>query len=467
MVSKFQYPPEQSCRDGFNRLLLSIEHQIMENTKLEANFLQDIENIGKIPIVSTMLDVICRTTGMGFSAIARVTEDRWITCSVRDDIGFGLKPGDELELKTTICDEIRQSGKAVIIDHVSNDAHFKDHHTPAMYGFESYISIPVFRKDGTFFGTLCAIDPNPHEVSNPAVTGMFYLFAELIAFHLEAIEKMNQSQLELEQERLAKEKLEQKLAEHAKEIEQSYAALEKMNKELQSFAYISSHDLQEPLRKIRTFVSIIEEKEIQNLSESGKAYFKRMQNAAERMQILIKDLLTYSRAGIDEKHLQTADLKAIIDDVKDDLKEELEQKNASVILENVGHAQVITFQFRQLLYNLLSNALKFSHAEKNPEITISCKISHDEFGDRRLSATSMWYQITVSDNGIGFDPQYSEKIFGLFQRLHHKTEYEGTGIGLAIVKKIVENHQGHIVAYGQLNQGATFDIFIPHSAIDQ
>ena len=127
----------------------------------DLKFQQDIDDIAQIPIVSRLLDVVCQTTGMGFAAIARVTEDNWITCSVRDDINFGLKPGDELEIKTTICDEIRMHQKSVVIDHVATDPNFSQHHTPLMYGFQSYISMPIIRKNGSFFGTLCAIDPKP------------------------------------------------------------------------------------------------------------------------------------------------------------------------------------------------------------------------------------------------------------------------------------------------------------------
>src|SRR5277367_1574155 len=125
-------------------------------------FEQDIAAVGSIKAIPTILDIVCRTTGMRFAAVARVTEDRWIACSVRDDIAFGLKPGSELKIESTICHEIRQSGRAVIIDNVAEDAIFREHCTPAMYGFQSYISVPIRLADGSFFGTLCAIDPAPH-----------------------------------------------------------------------------------------------------------------------------------------------------------------------------------------------------------------------------------------------------------------------------------------------------------------
>jgi GAF domain-containing protein len=154
------------------------------------DIMADIEAIGRIPIVPKLLEVICRTTKMGFAAIARVTEDKWVTCAVLDKIQFGLVPGSELKLETTICDEIRQSRQGIVIDHVDKDEAFVNHHTPAMYGFQSYISIPIIHQDGSFFGTLCAIDPKPAKLKNPETIGMFNLFADLISLHLTMIERL-------------------------------------------------------------------------------------------------------------------------------------------------------------------------------------------------------------------------------------------------------------------------------------
>lgn len=130
------------------------------------DFQEDIDAIQNIPAVPTILDVVCQTTGMRFAAVARVTEGRWVTCTVLDNIDFGLKPGDELKVETTICHEIRQSREPVIINHVAEDGSYCGHPTPTMYGFQSYISMPIIRKDGSFFGTLCAIDPAPAQLKN-------------------------------------------------------------------------------------------------------------------------------------------------------------------------------------------------------------------------------------------------------------------------------------------------------------
>ncbi|QIJ78109.1 PAS domain-containing protein [Methylobacterium sp. NI91] len=150
------------------------------------DFQADIDLVGGIEAVPTILDVVCRVTGMGFAAVARVTEDRWVACRVKDEIGFGLEPGDELEVASTICHEIRQSRTAVVINHVAEDAAYCNHPTPARYGFQSYVSMPIVLSDGTFFGTLCAIDPRPAQVDRMEVVGTFRMFADLIAFHVDA-----------------------------------------------------------------------------------------------------------------------------------------------------------------------------------------------------------------------------------------------------------------------------------------
>lgn len=259
-----------------------------------------------------------------------------------------------------------------------------------------------------------------------------------------------------------KKRANDKLKQNALELEQKNTELEQMNKELQSFAYISSHDLQEPLRKIQTFATQIIDRESDNLSELGKDKFRRMQNAAQRMQTLINDLLSYSRTNVQERVFEKTDFSKIIDEVKEDLKEELEQKHASIITNETCEVNIIPFQFRQLLYNLVSNSLKFSNPGVPTVIKINSNIEKGAtLNNEVLSADTNYCHISIADNGIGFESQYDKKIFEVFQRLHGRDQYNGTGIGLAIVKKIVENHNGFITATGQQNKGATFDIYIP------
>ena len=432
---------------------------------LEKNFQQDITNIQNITIIPTLLSVICQTTGMGFAAIARVTEDRWITCSVQDNVAFGLKPGDELDIRTTICHEIQRDRKAVIIDNVSEDDEFRDHHTPKMYGLQSYISVPIMLQDGSFFGTLCAIDTKPNSLKEFKIREMFNLFANLISFHISTIEEATESKtILLEKNNLIakteveKQKAEKQKLEVEKKLIEKNISLERMNSELEAFNYISSHDLQEPLRKIQLFTDTIEREEADNLSEKGKAAFSKIKNSAFRMQNLINDLLIYSKTKFDERKFELKDLNTIAKDVIEDLTDEYENKEVVFDIRELGKLSVIEFQFRQLLYNLINNSLKFASPDRNLIITVAAEITNGEL--EKLAPLTKYYKLTISDNGIGFDQSYNKKIFGLFQALHTKP-LKSTGIGLTIVKRIVENHDGFIKAEGVLNEGAKFEIFIP------
>ncbi len=240
------------------------------------------------------------------------------------------------------------------------------------------------------------------------------------------------------------------------------AELQIANKELEAFTYISSHDLQEPLRKIQILSDRILQKENQKLSASGKQYFEHMQNAANRMQILIEDLLDFSRLSTTDITYEKTDLTQIIEEIKMELKETMEEKKAVIDFTDTCEITVIRFQFRQLFQNLISNSLKFSSPGIPPHIVIkSSMISSADIQMDIVLPEKEYCHIMVSDNGIGFKPEYNEKIFELFQHLHDKETYKGTGIGLAIIKKIVDNHRGFIRAEGKLGKGATFHIYIP------
>ena len=245
-------------------------------------------------------------------------------------------------------------------------------------------------------------------------------------------------------------------------LEKQNEELAKMNKELESFNYISSHDLQEPLRKIQVIASRLLETEHQNLSNTGKEYFNRLERSARRMQTLIRDLLAYSRANTSEGKFENTDLKTIVEEVRIEFNEIIKEKQATIEANDLGNCSVMRFQFLQLMTNLISNALKFSKPEVAPHIIVKSSIAKgSELDNDKLLPDSNYCHITISDNGIGFEPQYSEMVFQVFKRLHGKDKYMGTGIGLAIVKKIVENHNGIVTANSELNKGVTFDIYIP------
>jgi signal transduction histidine kinase/CHASE3 domain sensor protein len=245
-------------------------------------------------------------------------------------------------------------------------------------------------------------------------------------------------------------------------LEQQNFELEASNKELVAFNYAASHDLQEPLRKIQTFVSRLSEKENKNLSETGKEFMVRINNSVERMRVLIEDLLQYSRTTKTEKVFEDTKLNDLLENAKVDLAQFIEEKGAKIQNQSLPELKVIPFQIQQLFANLINNSLKYSRADVPPEIKISCKkVSAADETLIPKSTKDKFYKITFKDNGIGFEQEYAEKIFVLFNRLHNKNEYEGTGIGLAICKKIVENHRGFITATGKPNAGATFIIYLP------
>lgn len=411
------------------------------------------DDIANLDIVPTMLSVLCQTTGMGFAGVAYVTDEFWLLCSAHDNINFGLKPGDQLDVKTVLCNELKVTAAPLVISDIDANPYYSNHITPLTYGFKSYVSVPIFRKDGQYFGSLFGIDPQPKQLNTEAVSGMLTLFSQLISVHLSTNEQMKLSEVQFNKDRAFINALEVKAEERTKELKENNDALMRSNKELEAFAYISSHDLQEPLRKIQTLISMIAEKETANLSPTGLDYFGRIRNAAGRMQSLIKDLLTYSRAELGDPDFKQTNVGNVLNQVLEDLAEQLHAKGAEIERGDMCTMRIIPFQFRQVLQNLITNAIKFAREGIPPKIYIGCtteKIDKLKFN-----------KITVSDNGIGFEQEYAERIFTLFQRLNDKKLYSGTGIGLAIVKRIVENHKGFITATGTPGKGATFHIYIP------
>lgn len=253
---------------------------------------------------------------------------------------------------------------------------------------------------------------------------------------------------------------ERKLAEDR--IRQYASDLEFQNRELEQFAYAAAHDMKEPLRKIQFYNNYINDNTADALSEKARDYLRRSINAASRMQGLIDDLLMYSRTSSFSKEPENVSLNAIIDEVLEAHQPTIAQLKAIIEVDPLPFMRVIPFQFRQLFDNLIGNALKYHHPERIPHITISITRTQMPVEDMVISNMEHnCYKLSVVDNGIGFEPGHAEKIFDVFQRMHTLPDIAGTGIGLAICKKIVLNHRGQIKAHGMPGAGATFDIYIP------
>jgi hypothetical protein len=269
------------------------------------------------------------------------------------------------------------------------------------------------------------------------------------------------------EERIASEQrvktLNEQLVDNIQQLELANQELENTNQELERFAYVASHDLQEPLRKIIVFGERLEDRFKDALGDEGRDYLRRMTRASSRMQGLITNLLSFSRAMNSAGELERVDLQHLLQDIISDLEIQIEQKQATVLVPSLPVVEGIPSLIRQLFQNLIINALKFSHPERPPVITISWEgIIGTEAGFATSFASEQNFcRITVQDNGIGFDNVYAEQIFQAFKRLHGMAEYEGTGIGLSICKKIVEKHCGWIKADGKQDQGACFTICLP------
>lgn len=252
------------------------------------------------------------------------------------------------------------------------------------------------------------------------------------------------------------------IKEAQQDLEFKIDELNRSNQDLEQFAYVASHDLQEPLRKIRAFGDRLQTKFNKEISDEGLDYIKRMQSASERMQTLIDDLLTYSRVTRADEGYEVVDLHQQIQRVIEDLEFTIEKKNATLHLIANHKVNAIPGQIRQLFQNLISNAIKFTKENTPPVVEIKSEIlKGDLLLYENLNPAKDYCKISISDNGIGFEEQYSTKIFALFQRLHTRNEYQGTGIGLAVCKKIVEKHNGQIHVSSQPNQGTTFTIILP------
>jgi signal transduction histidine kinase len=366
----------------------------------------DVAAVGRIDAVRTILEVVCRTTGLGFAAVARVTEDRWIACAVRDEISFGLEPGGELQVATTLCDEVRERGQVIVIDHAATDEVYCGHPTPKLYGFQSYISMPIQLPDGQFFGTLCALDPKPARVRTPEIVGMFELFASLIAFHLDAQQRIAASERALLDERETAELREQ-------------------------FIAVMGHDLRSPLAAIDAGTQVLRK---MPMAESAGSMLAIIQRSSARMRALIDNVMDFARGrlggGLPVSRQLDAALSATLEHVIDELRTAWPDRRIESRIELSQPVPCDSARIGQLLSNLLANAL--THG--------------DPTGPVRVLATSdaERFELSVSNTGAPIAPELMSRLFHPFSRSAHGGDQQGLGLGLYIASEIARAHGGAI-----------------------
>jgi two-component system CheB/CheR fusion protein len=268
---------------------------------------------------------------------------------------------------------------------------------------------------------------------------------------------------EIHDKKLMQQELEKRVQERTHDLQQSNRELERSNSELQQFAYVASHDLQEPLRKIMTFSDRLQQHFGAGLPEKGNGYVEKIIDSSKRMTRLIDDLLNFSKITRQSEPFKRTDLNTIVKNVLGDFEEIMKEKKAKVEYEKLPVIQAIPVQMEQLFHNLISNGLKFSSKAKQPLITITARPFDKSQISRfpRLNANTDYQEIIVQDNGIGFSAEYADQIFIIFQRLNDKQEFPGTGIGLALCRKIVNNHNGEIFAQSKEGKGAAFHVVLP------
>lgn len=259
----------------------------------------------------------------------------------------------------------------------------------------------------------------------------------------------------------AQKETEHELQTKNEQLEVLNQALIDSNHDLQQFASVASHDLQEPLRKIQVFSKFLKDKSFTELNDQSKGYVEKLISSSQRMKILIVDILNYSRLSADKEHIEAIPLNSIVEEILDDFDLRIHEKNAKVELGPLPVVEGNRGQLRQVFYNLISNALKFSHANRPPHIEIATK--KFDAGELGVSLTDedQYCRITIRDNGIGFDEQFAHSIFNLFEKLNPHSVFEGSGIGLAIAKKIIDKHHGLIIAKSSIGKGSEFNIVLP------
>ena len=384
----------------------------------DPQFTSDIEAIRSIDAVPVILSMVKHITGMRFAAVARVTEKNWVACAVDDSIDFGLKPGDELVLESTICHEIRQHQQPVIFGHASLHQIFSLHHTPRTYGLESYISIPIVKADGEFFGTLCAIDSVPAKLDEPAIAKTLTLFAQLIAMSLDTQTRLHAAKVELD-------------------------TANELGRLREQFIAVLGHDLRTPLSAIRMSADLLETKVEDKRSLN---FIAAIRNSSVRMGVLIENILDFARGrlggGIPVQ-------RKLVDDLQRTLRMTLEEVQVSHPQATFIHTLDVptgvycdALRISQLLSNLLGNAV--THGSTSEPIILNAWAENDEI------------VISLTNQGTPIAPQLMPLLFEPFSRSEAGQRCEGLGLGLYIASQIATAHNGSLSVTSDRESGTCF-----------
>ena len=400
----------------------SIRHSPEVHAVSAATIAQDIAAIGRIEAVPRLLKVICETTGMGFAAVARVTDDKWVACAVEDRVSFGLTPGGELPLESTLCHDVRSGNESIFIDHASRDPVFFTHHTPRIYKIESYASVPIKLSDGEYFGNLCAIDAQPHKMREPKVIGLFELFAQLIALQLENERERASTESMLMDERAASELREQ-------------------------FIAVLGHDLRNPLAAIAMGATLLRRKAHDAAAVTTAA--ERIERSARRMSGLINDVLDFARgrlgSGIGVELAETTTLGQALEGVTAELREGHPERQIVSDIAVDGRVVCDLERIQQLLSNLLGNAL--SHGTPDTPVGVRAWLDGSDV------------VIEVHNDG---EPIHADRIAKVFEPFWRRTAArEGLGLGLYICSQIAKSHGGRLTAASSAADGTTFTARLP------
>lgn len=369
-----------------------------------------------------LLRAVVEITGLRFACVARVTRDSWTTCAVLDQIGFGLKPGDELDVATTLCSEVRDSNAPIVIDKASEDNVYCKHPTPLMYGFESYISIPLYRANGEYFGTLCALDPLSANVSNQKIISAMNTFSEVISMQLEAEQRYDASEAALADERVTAELREQ-------------------------FIAVLGHDLRTPLGAIMTGTELLLQR---GLEQQANTVVESIRRSGDRIARLVDDVMDFARGrlggGITLDMEDAHDLAGNLRDVVVELQRIYPQRSIEFEPEDVGTLRCSPDRISQLFANLLNNALTYGAPDRPVKGVL-----------RRQEGTLV---IAVTNHGTPIPPEVLPHLFQPYWRGSKKNPHAGLGLGLYIASEIARSHRGELHVHSNA-EATTFTFRMP------